>query len=828
MKKNKQSQRPGTGLLFFITCLLLLSFSVNANAVTIFVDINATGAGDGTSWTDAYPFLQDGLGAAASGDQVWVAAGTYYPDEGAGQVDGDRSATFAVPDGVALYGGFAGSETSLGDRDWSANVTILSGDLDTDGYVDSANSYHVVTFNNVGALTVLDGFHVVLGYAETAGGGGILNNAGSPKIANCDIYDNETDYYGAGIYNDGAAGQCAPSIVNCAIHDNMSTADGGGVYNFGDCIPAFINCTIANNDADSGGGIYNLGTACLPDFTNCIAWGNYASTSGDTVYNAGGAVPVFSWCDLEDSGGSASWDTAMGTDNGNNIDADPIFHTNLNLLPTSPCIDNGNNAANLEPLDLRHQGRIQGGIVDMGSYETDILYVDQDATGANNGSSWVNAYVCLQDALSSAATGNHVWVAAGTYYPDEGIGQTDGDRSSTFAIPSDVAVFGGFDGTDGAGGGAMEMALVQRNLEQNIVILSGDLSQDDFGFDRNSDNAYHVVSFLFVNDQTVLDGFTILAGNADGDGNDDQGGGIYNDGDDEEDDGSNPMIVNCIIAGNYAEYRGGGIYNRNFSFTTSEPDGGRRMKFFNCLITGNMSGSDGGGMYNNGFFITRSCPLLINCIFNGNYASGDGGSMFNDRWMGSANALLINCTFSGSYAGGDGNEVYNYGTYSDGPSFVNCILWNDAPIGNSDIGPVSYAYCDIKGSGGSASWDTSLGTDLGNNIDADPLFVTPPDPADAPSIDGDLRLLPGSPCLDVGNNTANPMPVDAIGQPRIQNGIIDLGAFEGTLTTPYDNLIEWNGNLVADFEGRGMWYHDGSSWNWMTNQSNVQQMLVWD
>ena len=134
-----------------------LAVSPAEAAGVIYVDASAIGAGTGANWTDAYTKLQDALAAASSGDQIWVAAGVYYPDEGGGMTNDDRTATFTMINGVELYGGFAGTETSPGQRDWKANVTVLSGDLeqndttDPNGVVTDAaniagsNAYHVVT-----------------------------------------------------------------------------------------------------------------------------------------------------------------------------------------------------------------------------------------------------------------------------------------------------------------------------------------------------------------------------------------------------------------------------------------------------------------------------------------------------------------------------------------------------------------------------------------------------------------------------------------------------------------------------------------------------------
>ena len=97
----------GSILAMFV---LLMATSTARGATIIYVDASASGADTGLNWTDAYPKLQDALVAAVSGDQIWVAAGVYYPDESGGMTNNDRTATFTLIDGVELYGGFAGGE----------------------------------------------------------------------------------------------------------------------------------------------------------------------------------------------------------------------------------------------------------------------------------------------------------------------------------------------------------------------------------------------------------------------------------------------------------------------------------------------------------------------------------------------------------------------------------------------------------------------------------------------------------------------------------------------------------------------------------------------
>ncbi|MFZ4856817.1 MAG: beta strand repeat-containing protein, partial [Desulfuromonadaceae bacterium] len=143
----------------------------------------ATGsdANNCSSWATACLTLQGALAKSpASGTQIWVAAGVYYPDEGTGQTDNSVTSTFSIPAGVAAYGGFAGAESTLAQRNLAlpANLTVLSGDIDkndtgkVNGVVTSAanivgsNAYHVVTMSGVGSTTQLDGFTITSGAAN--------------------------------------------------------------------------------------------------------------------------------------------------------------------------------------------------------------------------------------------------------------------------------------------------------------------------------------------------------------------------------------------------------------------------------------------------------------------------------------------------------------------------------------------------------------------------------------------------------------------------------------------------------------------------------------
>ncbi|MEZ5301435.1 MAG: hypothetical protein R3F11_12410 [Verrucomicrobiales bacterium] len=137
---------------------------------TLYVRLGAAGAGDGSSWADAFPHLQDALAAANYGDAIWIAEGTYFPDLGGGQIGDDRTSSFALVDGAALYGGFPDSGTpGFADRDPAAHVTILSGDIDQDdgsGGNNSGNAYHVITAHRARPDTRLDGLTITGGNAD--------------------------------------------------------------------------------------------------------------------------------------------------------------------------------------------------------------------------------------------------------------------------------------------------------------------------------------------------------------------------------------------------------------------------------------------------------------------------------------------------------------------------------------------------------------------------------------------------------------------------------------------------------------------------------------
>ncbi len=449
------------------------------------------------------------------------------------------------------------------------------------------------------------------------------------------------------------------------------------------------------------------------------------------------------------------------------------------------------------------------------------IYVDADATGANDGTNWEDAFNYLQDALSDANYGDEIRVAEGIYKPDEDTENPTGtgDRGATFQPKKGVTIKGGY-----AGFGEPDPNI--RDIKVYETILSGDLDGNDIDVSDPCDlltepsrleNSYHVVTNINIDETAVLDGFTITAGNANGspDYEFDRGGGMFNDGHYRQ---CNPAVTGCTFFGNSAVGFGGGMCNYGHG------DGECNPILSGCTLIGNASGEEGGGMCNwEGF------PVLADCAFTGNFArSGGGGiSSFGFAPSGGSNAILMNCVFTGNSAASGGgmfnmefssptlsncsfianSAVYEGGGIYNGfycvPILTNSILWYNTDGGGADESAQIHNYestavinyTSIEG------WTGALGG-IGN-IGDEPMFVDADGPDNiAGTVDDNLRLMESSPCIDTGNNNVPGLPkTDMDGHPRIidgdcdDNDIVDMGAYEFN----YAYMGDFDYNCKVDF-----------------------------
>jgi predicted outer membrane repeat protein len=279
--------------------------SASGNARVIYVRAHATAHGNGRSWAKARSSVQAGIDAAAAqgGGEVWVGRGVYKPTAG-----DDRSATFRLRSGVAVYGGFAGTETDRSRRDWRANQTILSGDIGEEG-VAADNCYHVVTGAD---NAVLDGFIIRDGYGLNAhpgmmgppggqpGPGGMPGAGGAPIFIQFQPGDQSG---GAGGMGPGGMG--AIHTTPQAVLSGANPGSGAGMLNF-QCAPTVRHCRFQNNQAGKGGAMYNMNARSFPPrrdvltpaptVINCDFLDNHARGRGGAVADDLGTSPTFRGC----------------------------------------------------------------------------------------------------------------------------------------------------------------------------------------------------------------------------------------------------------------------------------------------------------------------------------------------------------------------------------------------------------------------------------------------------------------------------------------------------------------------------------------------------
>ena len=335
---NASSEPVDPGALPFISMAQTLSVMVQTSPSIR--RVTRTGAGDGSTWATAMTLQAALMASTTAGDQVWIEAGTYKPHAD------DRTATFRIPGGVLVYGGFLGDEAALADR--SGGATTLSGDLlgddmsrpgegeDGTAYIASRddNSYSVVRIAGAGVtldgLTItagergaeIDGSHagaglyamegatgsVVsncnftnnsiavpgVGFFELAFGGGAFFASAGATLTNCTFTDNSAEPTGletgiAFMFGGGLAFfQGAAATLTDCIFKNNNAGNGGGLAFFEEAAATLTDCVFENNNADNGGGAL-FGTEST--LTNCVFANNNAAEEGGGLWlQAGGAV----------------------------------------------------------------------------------------------------------------------------------------------------------------------------------------------------------------------------------------------------------------------------------------------------------------------------------------------------------------------------------------------------------------------------------------------------------------------------------------------------------------------------------------------------------
>jgi uncharacterized repeat protein (TIGR01451 family) len=768
----------------------------------------ANGANDGGSWADAFTDLQDALAVAQPGDEIWVAAGVYKPTDN----PTDREASFHLVNGVAVYGGFAAWETSRDQRDWETNITVLSGDIDDNDLTDptgvvtdtanivGANSYHVVVGSGVTVTAVLDGFTITAGQADGDlshyQGGGMHNNQGSPTLNNL-VFIGNYAYYGGGLFNFSSN----PSLANSVFAGNAAST-GGGMFNE-DSAATLTQVVFGNNSAATlGGGMFNDRSS--PTLAQIVFHDNNAIMHGGGMINYDSSSPI-----LIEVVFVSNTATYFGGGMGNSDDSNPTL-TSVTF--------SGNSAT------------VGGGIDNWYSHPTltNVTFNGNSATWGGGG--MYNQY-SSPTLINVTFNGNN---AAGD--PLGIIGQNSPALTTIFFCEADLP-----DPPPSGFGGAM----LNSDNSSPILhdVLFGDNHAANFGGGMVNDYGSNptLTDVVFHNNSAVYYGGGLINANSSptlanvtfNENSAACGGGMANwvsapalshvvfdnnnasvggGGMVEIESGSD--LANVSFHNNSAGVYGGGLLNWQSAPTltdvafnsneVSEGVGGGMYNYdsqpsvVNALFSGNAAFEAGGGMANQ-----ISDPVLTNVVFSGNSAMG-GGGMAN----GGSAPILTNATFSGNYAFEAGGGMLNLA--DSAPIIRNAIFWHNqdqhglgaagASVHN-ELGTPLISYSLVQGCNPDGVWLTTCGVDGGGNLpDTDPLFIETPDPADAPTTAGNLRLQPGSPAIDAGNNDyVIGISTDLDGNPRIFGAAVDLGPYENqdatyTLTV----IVAGQGTVTVD------------------------------
>ncbi len=626
---------------------------------------------DGTTWTTAYQSLQKGLLVAVAGDEIRLAGGTYAPTAGA-----DRTATFALKNGVTIRGGFLGNDGFPDFRNVWEFVTTLSGEIGNPSSI-ADNSFHVVTAASVNTSAILEGVVIAGGNANGAGndgiGGGMLVNGASPLVVRCLFRDNHATK-GAGIGRLSGITAASGLLISDSVFDANVASQGAAI--FAQTSPVQLFCSTVRDNV-SAAAVDLTGIAGTSTFSSVILYGNTGgATTEESQFRITGAPLVVTRSCIE------GWNN-VAPSSPTTIASNPMFlypagaiitiTNRYRLRGDSPCIDQGEcgiaDSADLDgdgltseilsrdfTDDLRqiddllspNGGAPTGGLADMGACEHHrprTVLVNHAATGANNGTTWTDAYVLLQSAIAELAAlppgeTPEIWVAQGTYKPTTG-----SDPLASFVPPPNTSILGGF-----VGG---ERSRSLRNWRTHPTILSGEL-----GPAGPAGNSRHVVRF--TGGSSLIDGFVIRDGAAIAS---EGGGGV------RADAGASARIYHCVITANTGDGPGSGV--------ACVGGNGDLVLLGYTAVVGNSA--TGGGIAGLVFGGTAS-NRLERCLIAGNVSASPsvpGGAQFNGV-SGGTSVFVKTVVIAANQAGGSSAFTAQCTTNGFPVVFDHCAMQNYA------------------------------------------------------------------------------------------------------------------------------------------------------
>jgi hypothetical protein len=643
---------------------------------TVYVNQIASGANNGGSWTNALNNLATAFSIVKSNDTIKVAGGSYTPG-------------YYLTSGVNYLGGYpaTGNPTDA-DRNFSKNVTVLTGGQEMFGFqLNDKTVLNGLVFDNLSSFA---GFNAAIRLENSSPV--ITNcifknnesrclyvNGSNPVISNCFLLNNSSTYTNKGLIQ--VENNSSPKIINCIFNRNIGTS----LINVSGSNLKVENCTFLHNHiflddnfpqaeiVVTGNASTVVANTIFSDdwFSNFYLYSKLTDSLNVNADNSSVSSVVNSIVSYNQQGtGLLKMVNPKFKDSTNIAGSDGLYYTaddGLQLMnPCSPAMNTGLNTAIESSTDILGRPRIVSTAVDMGAYEAQsnpaavptTLYVNAQANGTKDGSSWTNAFADLQTALAYCS--DTIKVAAGTYYPAKNFAR------GFFELQNGRVLLGGYPATGNPGNNL-------RNPFVNRTILNAKLP------DGNTTSANLVQAANVIN-TAVLDGFVIQGADANG---------IY------VSFQASPIIKNCTFINNL---KGAVVDKQSFplfvncSFTNSTAIqiDNAAPTIDSCSFIRNSNGAlrnvnGSSSVIKNSSFLANtsdagadifndnSSPQISNCISDSAYANL-GGSIAN---VNGSSSSVSKCVFKNSRSAYDvssfGGACYNKNAK---PTFLNCSFVN--------------------------------------------------------------------------------------------------------------------------------------------------------
>jgi len=840
--KTRQSLKLWILLIFYFSGVLWCS----AQTVRY---VKEGGSGNGDSWVNASGDLQLMINNSAEGDSIFVASGTYKPNRPANDlftIDfGNRNNAFVLKTGVKIYGGFVGTESSLGQRVLNTVApSILSGDFDDNDTVNGSgqtlsignngeNAYHVV-ISCIASLDsiILDGFTVKGGNANGSGeisvsGNNITQNAGggmhflwtSVNINNCKISENSAQLVGGGVYTSSSSPNFSGCIIEKNLVTNAQSNGGGGIYNSYSSI-SIENCFFHSNTVagalysiGNGGAIFNAGNDADILIINSVFTENYTPYYGSCIYNLAGGSTILNSTFYNNK---AAYGTLFNEYAGSWANVkNSIFYNNPLLAVNNILNYHGGGSATVS------YSIVEGGYGGSGNLNVNPSFVNAASPAGEDGiPGTADDGLRLQNASPA--------INAGTY--DSSLPATDilgntriydnsVDIGAYEFLPSEIYVDASLETT----GNGFSWASAFRNLSDALAVAE---TVNTIKTIYVSKGTYYPTGTQNGTDRNTTflipqrGGIEIYGGYPNGGGmrNIEENptilsGDIGNAGDTSDNsyhvvvmtnslpNAENVVLDGLIVTGGNAN---GGVQYTYHNIVTNQSEGGGILFRINDNIGENIIIRDSEITANSaitagGLYLWKSSALIHNTVISGNSAVNNGGGIFIHE---TSSPRIVNSLIADNTAANGG------GLFSS--NAVTSLSIINSTIANNTAGNEGYNLHNNNGStvnmANSIVWGKNVAKNIYNestinasysdilkendvyagmgNINENPVFVN----------SQNYIPMPCSPVIDAGNNTdINNAPTgsgtyDLEGNPRIFSDTVDMGAYELQSETGHTNF----------------------------------------